>query len=690
MRLNIQEFANRPERLLAVACLVVIGLIQFANATNSADIPVLEISTSTTLDPTKSYGRLVIKVSDISIDGNGASVVGSSDGDSKTFKGIGVEAAGISNIVLKNLKVRGFETGLRVENARNWAVENCDFSGNFDDPSFGWGQLSRRGGIVFLCVSNSKIVNCRANKNWVGCILERSDDNRLEGNDFSHSSEACLELWQATRNTFKNNKLDYGNRAKPDEVHARDSCCVLIESGSDGNTFADNSCTHGGDGIFVRCLNGWISTGNQFLRNDCSYGHNHGVECWCPGNIFDSNMANHCSYGFWMGGSDRTVMVNNEACFNGDPKGNHFSPHLPDKGHAGIVFMHGSGTHIVLRNNRCVGNNGAGIALIGDRSSKGAKWKAHHWVIDGNTLSENRWGIFAQFADWIDLGGNTIEKNTLSDFQKDVVTNVTERPADPAVKSAPNVIVNGPVTVKVGQRVMFDASKSNDSNGRPLSYCWRVSDGTIVHQASFKHAFSAAGFYRVGVTVSNGVLSNLGSCDVFVVADGPEIGTEESAAGRWDWVDPQSKVQFADDTEIKIIGQSSLRADVGPYGGGRVELRYTMPANEIIDPKKKSHLEFWLRSLNSHIPCWQGENPIVTLYGSDNSASKMRPKNEIINWTDHPECRDGWLLVRIPLAGDETWTVEGSSLNSVTKVSFSFDSWGARPFQVWLDGMRFE
>ena len=58
---------------------------------------------------------------------------------------------------------------------------------------------------------------------------------------------------------------------------------------------------------------------------------------------------------FWMGGSDRTVLLNNEASFNGDPRGNHYSPHLPDKGHAGIVFMHGSGTHVTARGNRCVG-----------------------------------------------------------------------------------------------------------------------------------------------------------------------------------------------------------------------------------------------------------------------------------------------------------------------------------------------
>ena len=282
------------------------------------DIPVLEITADTTLDPAKTYGRLVIKASDVTVDVKGAGSHCRPAGESKSFTGIGVKASGVSNVTLKNLTVRGFETGLRVEDGRGWTVQNCDFSDNFDDPSFGWGQLSRRGGVVFVGVSGSTIRNCRGKRNWAGCVLERSDENRLVGNDFSRCSEACLEMWQASRNTIAKNKLDYGNRAKPDEVHARDSCCVLIESGSDGNTFADNSCTHGGDGIFLRALNGWVSTGNRFLRNDCSFSHNHGFECWCPDNYFEGNKANHCSYGFWMGGSDRSVMIDNEASFNGE------------------------------------------------------------------------------------------------------------------------------------------------------------------------------------------------------------------------------------------------------------------------------------------------------------------------------------------------------------------------------------
>jgi parallel beta-helix repeat protein len=667
---------------------VLAALVIAASVLARAEPPVFEITADVVLDSAKTYGPLVIKVSNVTIDGRGATIIGGR-GDPKTFTGVGVRAAGVSNVVLKNLKVRGFETGLWAENCRAWTVQHCDFSENFDDPSFGWGQLSRRGGIVFIDVSDSKILNCRGTTNWAGCVLERSAGNRLAGNDFSHSSEACLELWQAAGNTFEKNKFDHGNRAKPEEVHARDSCCVLIETGSDNNTFTDNSCTHGGDGIFLRALNGWVSTGNRFVRNDCSYAHNHGVECWCPGNTFEGNTANHCSYGFWMGGSDRSVMIGNEASFNGYPDGNHFSPHLPDKGHAGIVFMHGSGAHVVARGNRCVGNTGAGIAVIGDKESKGAKWKANHWVIDGNTLTKNRWGLYAQYADWLDLDGNILDGNTVANFQHDGgVTNVSERPADPAVMAPPRAVVTGPATVRVGERVTFDASASTDPAGLPLQFHWRLGNGSTADTAKLDHAFAAPGFYRVGVTVTNGALSDLGAWDVFVIADGAELGTE-GAARQWDWIDPQSKVRFADDDAIKLVGRSSLRADVGPYGGDRVWLRYKLAPNEVVDLTKKARLEFWLHAENPAIPCWQGANPIVTIVGPGGTR-RLTPKVEIINWTDHPECRAGWLLVRAPLAGDPGWAVDGPLPAAVESISIGFDSWGAKPFRVWIDGMRFD
>jgi len=55
-----------------------------------------EITRDTTLDPGKTYGAIVIKASNVTIDGRGAAIIGARDGNPKDFKGIGISAAGVS------------------------------------------------------------------------------------------------------------------------------------------------------------------------------------------------------------------------------------------------------------------------------------------------------------------------------------------------------------------------------------------------------------------------------------------------------------------------------------------------------------------------------------------------------------------------------------------------------------------
>jgi parallel beta-helix repeat protein len=654
------------------------------------DVPVLEVTKDTTLDAKKTYGRLIVKNSNVTIDGQGAWVIGTDGSKPKTYKGVGIEAKGVSGVTLKNANVRGFETGLRIENGEKWTIEGCNFSDNFHDPAFGWGENGRRGGILLVNVRDSTIKNCKTNRVWDGCVLVHSDRNTITGNDFSHCSNTCLKLWHSCDNRISGNKLDYGIRIKPGEVHARDSTCVLIETGSDGNSFLKNSCTHGGDGIFIRSLNNWVSTRNHFEENDCSYANNNGFECWSPGNTFYRNKANHCSYGFWMGGSDRTVLDGNEASFNGDPNGHHNSPHLPKDGHAGIVFMFGSASNVVVRGNTCTGNNGAGIAAIGDQGSRGEKWKAYHWVVDANKLTDNRWGIFAEYADWIDAGANVFKGNTSDVHKGPGVTNFTERPAAPGVTQAPQLTTVGPEFVRVGTKWDFRADSAKDPAGKPLSFRWDFGDGTVSTDAKVEHAFAKPGFYRVGVTVTNGSRSALTWRNVYAVSEGQEVGTEGQAA-KWDWVDERSKVVFADDAKVKLVGKSSVRAEVGPpYSGGRTELRFTLPAKGGIDPARKTSLTLWLRARNPNVPGWQDGNPLVTLYGPDGAVYRIKPKGEPATSPADSEAREGWLRLVIPLRGDAFWTTEGKLPKSIERFSLGFDSWGGDPFVVWLDGIQFE
>lgn len=655
---------------------------------------VLEITENTVLDPAKTYGAIVIKASNITVDGRGAWLIGAKDDkdgepNPNAYKGTAIQAKGVSNVRLVDVNAKGWETALVIEDGEGWTVEDCDFSDNFHDPEFGWGENGRRGGIVLKGVAKSRIARNRANRVWDACVLVDCEDNTIEGNDFSRTSNTCLKLWHASRNVIENNNLSYGIRKNPGEVHARDSTSVLVESGSNGNRFLRNNCRYGGDGIFIRVLNGWVSTDNYFEENDCSYANNNCVEAWSPRNTYVRNKANHGSYGFWLGASDQTVLIDNEASYNGLADGNHNSPHLPDNGHAGIVFMFGPSSHTVCRGNKCVGNNGAGIAAIGDLDEGGPKWKAFHWIVERNELVDNRWGVYLKNADWIRVAANQARGNELGAiFTEGGVTNlINARERNDDGREPPKAVLAGPQAAMVGQRVVLDASGSSDPGGHKLSFRWDLGDGTIAETAKVEHAFDKPGFYRVGLTVDNGLLADLAWRDFYVVEQVAEIGTEGEAR-KWSWIDPSSKVKFADDAKTFLAGKGALSALVEPYGGGRVSLLYPAEKNAGLKLAGRSHVVFWWRAINENLPAWQDVNPVVTLHESEEKYVRLAPRKDLLSSPPYIEAREGWTYFAAPLAGDDVWQREAhGEVRTVNYLTIGVDSWGAPPLRIWIDSL---
>lgn len=680
--------------------LVVMGLL--ATVTICSESMALDITQDTRLDPDKAYESLVIKASNITIDGRGAWIVGEKDRPVNKLKGVAILAEGVSNVTLKNVNAKGWETGLRIVGGSGWTIENCNFSDNFHDPEFGWGENGRRGGIVLDRVTKSTLRKNKANRVWDACVLVNSDDNVLEENDFSHTSNTCLKLWTASRNTIRKNVLSHGIRIKPGEVHARDSTSVLIESGSNENRFIENDCTHGGDGIFVRVLNGWCSTGNLFESNDCSFANNNGVECWAPRNVFVKNKANHCSYGFWLGGSDQSRLIGNEASFNGLKSGHHNSPHLPQAGHAGIVFMFGPSSHTVCRGNVCRENNGAGIALIGDLDSQGKKWRAYHWIIEQNTLTKNRWGIYAKHADWISLSGNRFVGNSARDvqFEGDVTRWEETIEPEPDITDQPPIAkLLGPISVKTGEQSEWDASASRDPNGRGLKLSWDVGDGRLLVGSKLRHTFDRVGFHRIGLNVSNGLLTDLAWRDVYVVRDVTEIGTE-GAAANWSIEDfhdrvrsneQTSRAKFDDDSTDKLVGKSALKVVVAPYAGFRAALTFPKNRDANWSLAGKTKLTFWLKSTNEDVTGWQG-GPFIRLDSDAGQPFYIEPKQGLDHMrnAEHNEARDGWRLFEIPLRPNDQWQTIGELPNKVRALALIFDSWGAPTLRFTIDGLAFE
>lgn len=644
------------------------------------------------------HARLIVRVNGLTIDGNGATLIGPGqvgDTNSLAEAGTGILVEGVSGVVIKNLKARGFATGLLLRQVTAASITQCDFSDNYHNPKHGWGELPARGGIVLENVRYSVFSQNRANRVWDAIHLFGSDDNLIEDNDFSHCSNTCAKLWKSSRNKFLRNNLSYGIRIDREagEVHARDSTSVLIETGSDDNYWYRNDITNGGDGIFIRPLNRWVSRGNIFVENDTSYANNNCVESWSPGNIFIRNRANHGSYGFWLGGSDHTVLIGNEAAYNGLTNGYHQAPE-PGFRHGGIVIVGGPSSHSLIEGNYLHDNNGAGIAFRGDVASQGAAWRTEHWVIQQNRIADNRFGIWGRYGQGILMAGNLLTNNTEGNYLTNV-TDLMELPAPSAPEAAPIARLLGPDVAQVGQTVRFDASTSSDPAGRSLHYLWYL-NGATPGGPVWERAFDQPGFYRIGLTVHNGTRASLAWRDLIVTEPVErELGTE-GEAGSWGFElegnsDARGRVNFRDDAP-GLVGNRALHFIPNPYPGAYATSIFPAKRDAKWDFSLGSEIRFWIKALNPNVPGWQNAGPVVRLLGPDGGCLEFKPAKEanLLNDPPYSEGRWLWMPIRIPLAGGEGWerTTSGEvSLEHICGLSVSLDSWGADPFEVWLDGL---
>ncbi|HEX5010068.1 MAG TPA: right-handed parallel beta-helix repeat-containing protein [Planctomycetota bacterium] len=662
--------------------------------------PVVLLTADATLDPAVVYGGLVLAADGITVDGRGARVVGpvqlaaeaaGAPASPATFTGVGLRAAGVNGVTLRHLRLQGFETGLLVEDGRAWHIEDCDLSDNFHDPDFGWGEQGEKGGLVLRRVRDSSLLRTRANRCWNACSLLDCDGLQVQACDFSHASNTCLKLWTVTASTFTGNDLSWGLRIAPGEVHARDSCCVLVESGSDGNRFERNDATHGGDGFFIRVLNGWTSRRNVFSGNDASWANNNGFEAWSPENTYLDNVANHCSYGFWLGASDKTVLRGNEAGWNGDPAGFHNAPE--SFGHGGIVFVNGPSHHTLVDGNWLHDNAGGGLVLRGDEASDGRAWRAWHWVIQRNRLESNRWGVWMRHARFLDIGPNEFRDNRDGDLFDAGDVDGLRHHDGPAGGAPPQLTLLAFGATPVAGRVVspdggleLEARCAGSDAARPPSIAWDFGDGTSAESPLVAHRY-APGFHRVGCTASDGTLSSLAWLDVEVLdaPDGLLPGAGEPA--RWALAPCAGQAASFDDVEGCAPGEAAVRAHVEPYDGGLAELVWPAARDLTLPLAGRATLAFWIRGRDPNIPAWQGLNPVVTLHADDARWLRLTPTRDLLGDPPDIHFRDEWQRLEVPLAGGDGWTRAvgpGGAPDVARWISFGLDSWGAPPLDVWL------
>ncbi|MEZ6197123.1 MAG: right-handed parallel beta-helix repeat-containing protein [Planctomycetota bacterium] len=661
----------------------------------------LVVSTDIVLEPDAILRRpVVIRGSALVLDGRGATLVGPGrPGDVAGFTGVGLTIEGGAAVTVRNLKIRGFGLGVLAVGTEGLLLEDCDASDNQTDPAAGWNDERRAGGLHLSGLRGAVVRRVRASRVWNGIDLSGCREGIVEECVFSHCSNTGARLRRSSRNTFRGNDLSYGLRVAPGEAHARDSCGLLVESGSDDNLFFRNDVRHGGNGMFVRISSGWTSRGNRFIENDFSHAHNHGVECWSPGNTWIRNRANHCSYGFWLGGSDGAVLIGNEAAFNGRPEGPHNAPEA-GFGHGGIVFTKGAARHLRIEGNHLHDNGGPGIVIRGHRIEGGVDWPFSHVVIQRNRLERNLCGIWLEDGEFVEIRGNRVDGNA-EDDRLLRTRHVVRRDEAEGAGVAPRARLDGPVRMRVGEERRFDASASRGIEGEELRFRFLVG-GQVLDGPVQTLRFGTPGRHVVALLVSGAQASDLAWLDVLVTDETRgigEVGTE-GEAGRWSFVmgdDPDAvgRVAFTDDVDA-VEGRSSLRLRPDPYRGRDVAAVYSF-VDRPLDLSRRTRLAFWIRYRNPNFWGFQGPNPVVRLltktgYFTYTPVGPSGPRNLLWELPE-PEGREDWIRLELPLAGGGGWerTKEGEiALDRIQSLSIQFDSWGGDPFTIWLDGLRFE
>ncbi|RMH11062.1 MAG: hypothetical protein D6695_10005 [Planctomycetota bacterium] len=243
-----------------------------ADNTQITESCIIEIAPGAVIPDADGNGVIHIAADGITVDFADSVLRGAPEGtrwDSLT--GIGVRLSGHTGVTIRNAKVHGFKVGVFATRADGLVFEQADLSDNYrahlgstpqredtsdwlsphhnDDNEW----MSRYGAALYVEDSQGVTIrDVRVRRTQNGILLDNVTDSRVYDNDCSFLSGWGLGMWRSSRNTITRNAFDFCVRGHVEGVYNRgqDSAGILIFEQCNENIIAQNSATHGGDGIF--------------------------------------------------------------------------------------------------------------------------------------------------------------------------------------------------------------------------------------------------------------------------------------------------------------------------------------------------------------------------------------------------------------------------------------------------------
>ncbi len=344
-------------------------LMAFASLGQGADLPVIhltaddtrierscriELSGDAVIADVNGDGVIQIVASDIVVELSGALRGAPAGAVPDQYEGYCIRVNGQKNVTIRGGRISGYRCAVWASAADGLTLEDVDASDNRRARLKSHPQMENGDDWMFphendknewltkyaaaLYVEDAQGVTvrrCRVQRGQSGLCLDRVSAAKVYDNDFSFNSGWGIALWRAGHNVITRNACDFCIRGYSHKIYNRgqDSAGILVFEQCSDNVFAENSITHGGDGVFGFAgkealgeregTKPLVHTGcdrNLFIKNDCSYAAAHGIEMtFSFGNRYLANrLVGNAICGIWNGYSQETLIAENELAENGD------------------------------------------------------------------------------------------------------------------------------------------------------------------------------------------------------------------------------------------------------------------------------------------------------------------------------------------------------------------------------------
>ncbi|HKE90409.1 MAG TPA: NosD domain-containing protein [Gemmatimonadales bacterium] len=245
---------------------------------------------------------------------------------------------GGTNVRIEGARVRGYKVGVLARGTHGLTLERNDLSYNWKPRLYSlveheslvdWltfhhneqDEWLRYGAAIYLAdVTGGAVRGNTVHQGMNALLLVRSDRLVIRDNDFSFNSGLGVGLYRSSDDSIVHNRIDYDVRGYSHRWYSRgqDSADLLIYEQSCRNIVADNSLTHGGDGVFLWAGQTTMDSGtggandNLIYANDVSYATANGIEATFSRNTMIGNRAWGSEYGMWGGYSFSSRIVAND------------------------------------------------------------------------------------------------------------------------------------------------------------------------------------------------------------------------------------------------------------------------------------------------------------------------------------------------------------------------------------------